>query len=185
MENWTWEREALDLFARHWQTGEPLPDALYQRMIAARRYMGGWQQMRQLSFGTVDLALHIDYARRGDASPEGAMDYARQRFLEFSPDPAFADLHILTSFTHLFSGGYAAGYYSYLWSEVLDADVFTRFQREGIFNQKTGREYIDAILSRGDSDDPERLFREFMGRDPEAAALLERNLGPAPSTAAA
>jgi oligopeptidase A len=185
MENWTWEREALDLFARHWQTGERLPDELYARMIAARRFMGGWQQMRQLSFGTVDLALHIDYARRGDASPQGAMEYARERFLEFSPDPSFADLHILTSFTHLFSGGYAAGYYSYLWSEVLDADVFTRFQREGIFNRETGRAYIDSILSRGDSDDPERLFREFMGRDPEAAALLERNLGPAPSTAAA
>ena len=185
MENWTWEREALDLFARHWQTGAPLPDDLYRRMIAARRFMGGWQQMRQLSFGTVDLALHLEYARRNDATPEGAMDYARDRFLEFSPDPAFADLHILTSFTHLFSGGYAAGYYSYLWSEVLDADVFTRFQREGIFNLETGRAYIDAILSRGDSDDPERLFREFMGRDPEATALLERNLGPAPSTSAA
>ncbi len=185
MENWTWEREALDLFARHWQTGARLPDDLYGRMIAARRYMGGWQQMRQLSFGTVDLALHLEFARRPDATPEGAMDYARDRFLEFSPDPAFADLHILTSFTHLFSGGYAAGYYSYLWSEVLDADVFTRFRREGIFNPETGRAYIDAILSRGDSDDPEWLFREFMGRDPEAAALLERNLGPAPSSAAA
>ncbi|MSR36919.1 MAG: M3 family peptidase [Gemmatimonadetes bacterium] len=185
MENWTWEREALDLFARHYRTGAPLPEALYGRMIAARRFMGGWQQMRQLSFGTVDLALHLEYARRPDASPEGAMDYTRERFLEFSPDPAFADLHILTSFTHLFGGGYAAGYYSYLWSEVLDADVFTRFRKDGILNPRTGQAYLDAILSRGDSDDPERLFREFMGRDPEASALLERNLGPAPESAAA
>jgi oligopeptidase A len=158
---------------------------LFERMVAARRYMGGWHQMRQLSFGTVDLALHVDYARRADKSPEGAMEFARERFLEFSPDPAFAALHILTSFTHLFSGGYAAGYYSYLWSEVLDADAFTRFRAEGIFNPNTGRAYLDAILSRGDSDDPERLFREFMGREPDPGALLERNLGPAPEPAAA
>lgn len=185
MENWTWEREALDLFARHYRTGAPLPEDLFQRLVAARRFMGGWQQMRQLSFGTVDLALHLEYALRDEATPDGVMDFARQRFLEFSPDPLFADLHILTSFTHLFSGGYAAGYYSYLWSEVLDADVFTRFRNEGIFNPHTGQAYIDTILSRGDSDDPERLFREFMGRDPEPDALLERNLGPAPEPAAA
>ena len=185
MENWTWDREALDLLAAHWQTGAPLPTELYTRLVAARRYMGGWQQMRQLSFGTVDLALHRDFARRADRTPEGAMDFARDRFLEFSPDRAFADLHILTSFTHLFSGGYAAGYYSYLWSEVLDADAFTRFRDEGVFNPDTGRAYLRSILSRGDSEDPELLFREFMGRDPDPAALLERNLGPAPAPAAA
>jgi oligopeptidase A len=185
MENWCWERGALDLFGAHWQTGEPLPEELFERMVAARRFMGGWQQMRQLSFGTVDLELHVDYARRTDKSASGVMEFARERFLEFSPDPAFADLHILTSFTHLFSGGYAAGYYSYLWSEVLDADAFTRFRDEGIFNPATGRAYLDTILSRGDSDDPEQLFREFMGRDPDPGALLERNLGPAPEPAAA
>jgi oligopeptidase A len=185
MENWTWERGALDLFARHHETGAPLPDDLFGRMIAARRFMGGWQQMRQLSFGTVDLALHREYALRPDRSAEGVMEFGRERFLAFSPTELFADMHILTSFTHLFSGGYAAGYYSYLWSEVLDADAFTRFRREGIFNPSTGRDYVQSILSRGDSDDPERLFREFMGRDPDPAALLERNLGPAPEPAAA
>ena len=185
MENWCWERGALDLFAAHWQTGAPVPQDLFERMVAARRYMGGWAQMRQLSFGTVDLSLHVDYAPRADKSPDGVMAFARDRFMEFSPDPAFAELHILTSFTHLFSGGYAAGYYSYLWSEVLDADAFTRFRDEGIFNPATGRAYLESILSRGDSDDPERLFREFMGRDPDPAALLERNLGPMPEPAAA
>jgi len=191
MENWTWEREALDLFARHHESGEPFPQELFERMIAARRFMGGWAQMRQLSLGTVDLALHEELAPRLRAEageePDGAVDerqgeetmeFGRARFTDFSPDPGFAELHILTSFTHLFAGGYAAGYYSYLWSEVLDADVFTRFKDEGIFNPDTGRAYVDTILSRGDSADPDDLFREFMGREPDAEALLERNLGP-------
>jgi oligopeptidase A len=201
MENWTWEREALDLFARHYEEGTPLPDELYQRMIAARRFMGGWGQMRQLSLGTVDLALHAELAPRlrAEAGPEaesegqerkpGAVDaldvaqgdevmaFARDRFRDFVPTGRFAELHALTSFAHLFSGGYAAGYYSYLWSEVLDADAFTRFKAEGIFNPETGRSYVTSILSRGDSDDPETLFRAFMGRDPDPEALLERNLG--------
>ncbi len=192
MENWTWEREALDLFARHHETGEALPADLFDRMVAARRYMGGWAQMRQLSLGTVDLALHGELAPMlsADASDDadGAADerqggevmaFGESRFRDFVPHPSFAELHSLTSFTHLFAGGYASGYYSYLWSEVLDADAFTRFKREGVFNRETGRSYVDSILSRGDSAEPEQLFREFMGRDPDPAALLERNLGPA------
>jgi oligopeptidase A len=189
MENWTWEKEALDLFASHFETGEPFPDGLFERMVAGRRFMGGWTQMRQLSLGTVDLALHAELApqlraesavdddaldeRQGDA----VMQFGEDRFAAFAPDPRFARLHILTSFTHLFAGGYAAGYYSYLWSEVLDADVFTRFRNEGIFNREVGRSYVDSILSRGDSADPDDLFLEFMGRKPNPKALLERNLG--------
>ena len=192
MENWTWEREALDLFALHHETGKALPADLFDRMVAARRYMGGWAQMRQLSLGTVDLALHGELAPMlsADASDDadGAADerqggevmaFGESRFRDFVPHPSFAELHSLTSFTHLFAGGYASGYYSYLWSEVLDADAFTRFKREGVFNRETGRSYVDSILSRGDSAEPEQLFREFMGRDPDPAALLERNLGPA------
>jgi oligopeptidase A len=209
MENWTWEREALSDFALHYETGEAIPDDLLNRMLAARRYMGGWFQMRQLSFGTLDLALHGDLAptlpsfpHSQGPDPDGeassvpsiphtetvagsvgaeAMAFAEACLLPFSPDPTFARSHILATFTHLFSGGYAAGYYSYLWSEVLDADAFSRFKEEGIFNPETGRAYLDSILSRGDSDDPEQLFREFMGRDPDPTALLERNLGPPPS----
>jgi oligopeptidase A len=192
MENWCWEREALDLFARHHQTGELFPEELFRRMVDARRFMGGWGQMRQLSFGTLDLLLHGRLApelagstdsegKNGEAQGERVMAFARDHFLGFSPSAHFADLHILTSFTHIFAGGYAAGYYSYLWSEVLDADVFTRFRKEGTFNPEVGRAYVDAILSRGDAADPEDLFREFMGRDPDPEALLERNLGPAPS----
>jgi oligopeptidase A len=191
MENWTWEREALDLFAAHHVTGERLPDEIFERMVAARRYMGGWAQMRQLSLGTVDLALHGELAprlrREAEEPPSAAVDagqgdevmgFGEERFAPFAAQPRFAELHTLTSFTHLFAGGYAAAYYSYLWSEVLDADVFTRFQREGIFNRKTGRSYVDAILSRGDSADPDQLFLEFMGRPPDPSALLRRNLGP-------
>ncbi|MGD8280869.1 MAG: M3 family metallopeptidase, partial [Gemmatimonadota bacterium] len=189
MENWTWEREALNLFANHWETGEPLPDELFERMIAARRFMGGWSQMRQLSLGTVDLALHGELAPklRQEADADGpdidetqadeVMRFAEERFGEFVPEPRFARFHQITSFNHLFAGGYAAAYYSYLWSEVLDADVFTRFQREGIFNRQTGRAYVESILSRGDSEDPDELFVEFMGRGPDPEALLTRNLG--------
>ncbi|MGD8289267.1 MAG: M3 family metallopeptidase [Gemmatimonadota bacterium] len=189
MENWTWEREALNLFANHWETGEPLPDELFERMIAARRFMGGWSQMRQLSLGTVDLALHGELAPklRQEAEADGpdidetqadeVMRFAEERFGEFVPEPRFARFHQITSFNHLFAGGYAAAYYSYLWSEVLDADVFTRFQREGIFNRQTGRAYVESILSRGDSEDPDELFVEFMGRGPDPEALLTRNLG--------
>jgi len=191
MQNWCWEREALDLFARHHETGEAFPKELFGRMVDARQYMGGWGQMRQLSYGTVDLFLHGDFAAELPVPAEGedldaaqgeeVMAATRDRLRAFSPSDRFADQHILTSFGHLFAGGYAAGYYSYLWSEVLDADVFTRFKREGIFNRDTGRSYVESILSRGDSAEPEELFREFMGRDPDPEALLERNLGASPA----
>ncbi len=187
MENWSWEEEALSLFAGHSETGEPLPSEILERMVAARRFLGGWYQMRQLSFGTLDLALHRELAptlgSKGRATPEEAetvMSFAEECLLTFSPTPSFARSHILSTFSHLFSGGYASGYYSYLWSEVLDADAFTRFKQEGVLNRETGRAYLDAILSRGDSAEPEELFREFMNRGPDPEALLERNLGPPP-----
>jgi oligopeptidase A len=188
MENWTWEEDALDLFAGHFQDGVPLPPSLLERMVAARRFLGGWYQMRQISFGTLDLALHREMAprlefegRRAEEAAEAVMCFAEERLKPFSPSPSFARNHILPTFSHLFSGGYAAGYYSYLWSEVLDADAFTRFAAEGVMNRRTGDAYLDAILSRGDSAEPEELFREFMGRDPNPQALLDRNLGPPPS----
>jgi oligopeptidase A len=194
MENWCWEREALDLISGHHESGEPLPDDLFARLIAARRFMAGWMQMRQVSFGTLDLSLHDRLAPRlreadspsaleelDERQGEEAMAFTRDELLPFSPSQRFAEGHPLTSFTHVFAGGYAAGYYSYLWSEVLDADVFTRFRAEGIFNRETGRAYVDTILSSGDAADPDVLFRQFMGRSPDPAALLERNLGPPPA----
>ncbi|HEX7023045.1 MAG TPA: M3 family metallopeptidase [Trueperaceae bacterium] len=173
MENWTWEREALDLFARHVDTGEPIPDTLFQKMQAARKFMQANAQMRQLSFGTVDLALHYLYDPQKDGD---VTTYAQSIMAPFYLRPEFAKNGFINGFSHIFAGGYSAGYYSYKWSEVLEADAFTRFREEGIFNRDTGRDYVAAILSRGDSADPSELFRQFMGRDPSLDALLERNL---------
>jgi len=172
MENWCWEREALDLFARHYQSGEPIPNELFQRMQRARTYRAANDTMRQLAFGSVDLALHIDYTPP-DGDPIG---YARQIMSAFSPAPLPEDYAFVASFSHLFGSpvGYAAGYYSYKWAEVLDADAFSRFQAEGVFNPQTGRDFLEHILSKGNSDDPAQLFRRFMGRDPNPEALLRR-----------
>lgn len=173
MENWCWEREALDLFARHHETGERIPEDLFRRLQASRTFMGGYQQMRQLSFATVDLALHRRYQPERDGD---VVVYAQRVMEPFQARPEFAHNHFITSFSHVFAGGYAAGYYSYKWAEVLDADAFTRFKREGIFNPETGRAFLENVLARGDSDDPEVLYRAFMGREPELEALLARNL---------
>ena len=175
MENWTWEEEALAHVSGHYETGEPLPNDLYERLRSARTFLGGWRQMRQLSLGHLDLRLHRDHP---DEVTEDLMSYVEPLFKEYAPSSEFARMHSATSFTHLFSGGYAAAYYSYLWSEVLDADAFGRFRLEGIFNREVGEAYLGAILTRGDSDEPEDLFREFMGRDPDLQPLLDRNLGP-------
>ena len=173
MENWVMEREALNLFARHYQTDEPIPDELFKKMRRARTFRSANGQMRQLGFGMVDLKLHREYdaARDGDV-----LTYARGILERFTPIHLPEDYGMIASFTHLFSSpvAYGAGYYSYKWAEVLDADAFTRFQQEGIFNVQTGQEFRKHILEQGDSEDPSQLYRRFMGRDPDANALLER-----------
>jgi len=173
MENWCMERDALHLFARHYKTGEAIPEELFEKMKRARTFRSANTQMRQLGFGMVDLKLHREY------DPEQGSDvlaYARDIYARFSPASLPADYGMIASFTHLFASpvAYGAGYYSYKWAEVLDADAFTRFRREGIFNTGTGLDFRRGILERGDSDDPAQLYRTFMGRDPDANALLER-----------
>lgn len=174
MENWCWERPALDLFARHYQTGAPIPEDLFQKMIRARTYRGANGQMRQLGFGFVDLRLHREYdpARDGDA-----IAYARNVLQPFSAAPFPDNYAMIAGFTHLFASpvGYGAAYYSYKWAEVLDADAFTRFRDEGIFSPEVGAAFRAHILSRGDSEDPAELYRRFMGRDPDPDALLVRS----------
>lgn len=173
MENWCWERESLDLFARHYLTGEPIPQDLFEKMVRARNFRGANTMMRQLSFGTVDLSLHREYdpTRDGDL-----IAYTRRILAPFAAVPFPADHAMIASFTHLFSSpvGYGAGYYSYKWAEVLDADAFTRFRSEGVFSGTVGRQFRDLILAKGDSEDPSDLYRSFMGRDPDVGALLER-----------
>jgi oligopeptidase A len=173
MENWCWEREALDLFACHWETGQAIPEDLFAKMKRARTFRAATGQMRQLSFGFLDLALHRTYSPEKDGD---LLAYCRRILADFAPAPLPAGYAMIAAFTHLFADpvGYAAGYYSYKWSEVLDADAFTRFRSEGIFNPQTGRAFKEAILSKGNSRDPEELFRAFMGRNPDASALLER-----------
>jgi oligopeptidase A len=172
-ENWCWERDALDLFARHQTTSEPVPDALLGPMQRARTFRAASQQMRQLGFASVDLALHVDW----DASRHGdPVAFARGALQRFGPAPLPDDHALVASFEHLFADpiGYAAGYYSYKWAEVLEADAFRRFKREGLLERAVGTAFRREVLERGDEEDPSELFRRFMGRDPDLDALLER-----------
>ena len=172
MENWCWEREALDLFARHYQTGAPIPDELFERLRRSRTYRAANAMMRQLGFARVDLDLHREWTpEKGDV-----FEFARRILQEHSPAPLPPESAMIASFNHLFSDevGYAAGYYSYKWAEVLDADAFDRFQQEGIFNPEVGRAFRREILARGDTLPPEELFRAFRGRDPSLDPLFQR-----------
>ncbi|WP_437956193.1 M3 family metallopeptidase [Sorangium sp. So ce119] len=173
MENWCWEREALDLFARHHETGAPIPDDLLQRMRAARTFRAGATTMRQLGFAEIDLTLHMDWGPgRGDV-----VELAREVLSRYSPVPLPEGYAMIAGFSHLFSSpvGYAAGYYSYKWAEVLDADAFSRFQEEGLFSRKVGDAFRSQILSLGDTQDPMDLYKSFRGREPTLDALLQRS----------
>jgi oligopeptidase A len=173
MENWCWERLSLDLFALHYQTGEPLPEELFAKMKRAKTFRAANGQMRQLGFATLDLLLHLDY----DAGRDGdVLAFSRKVMETFAPASLPDYYGMIAGFTHLFSSpvGYAAGYYSYKWAEVLDADAFTRFQAAGVFSSEVGCEFRDKILAKGDSEDPSELYRSFMGRDPDLQALLRR-----------
>jgi len=175
MENWCWEREGLDLFARHFQTGALVPEALFRKMTAARNFRSACAAMRQVSYAKMDLLMHMRPAEfAGDGDPEARVRAFVADCLVPTDPPAPT---VLKRFTHVFADpvGYAAGYYSYKWAEVLDADAFTRFRREGIFNPLVGAEFASKILSRGNSADPSQLFRDFMGRDPDLGALLARS----------
>lgn len=177
MENWCWERESLDLFARHHGTGECIPGDIFTKMIGARNFRSANAMIRQIQFGKMDLLMHThtsEFVAAGAAGLEAQVTAAvAETFIPTEP-PARP---IIYRFGHLFSDptGYAAGYYSYKWAEVLEADAFGRFKAEGIFNRQTGADFVRHVLSRGNSADPAELFRAFRGRDPDANALLKRS----------
>ena len=174
MENWCWERESLDLFARHHETNETIPEDLFQKMLRARNFMAGNTMMRQLAFAKLDLHIHRNLARQEFGSLESSLQETLKGYL---PKRKTTPRTIVLRFSHLFSSpvGYAAAYYSYKWAEVLDADAFTRFKKEGIMNKETGIDFREKILSKGNSVPPDQLYRDFMGRDPEVEPLLIRS----------
>ncbi|MCX6948752.1 MAG: M3 family metallopeptidase [Opitutae bacterium] len=173
MENWCWERVGLDLFARHFATGAPIPEGLFQQMLAAKNFRSATATMRQLAFARLDLELHTRPVAPVAGDWTALLHEALRDYLIVTEPRTPTIEH---RFNHIFSDpvGYAAGYYSYKWAEVLDADAFTRFQREGIFNRSVGAEFVSKILSRGNAVDPMELFIAFMGRLPDQQALLDR-----------
>ena len=174
MENWCWERESLDRIACHHETGETIPLELFDKLLAARNYMKASANVRQLAFGKMDLELHIHWP---DSAQEDLDSFVENVLQDYSAEYKTQAKSNVFNFSHLFSSptGYAAGYYSYKWAEVLDADAFTRFQKEGILNAETGRDFRIKILAKGNSEDPAKLYKSFMNRPPDPDALLRRD----------
>lgn len=169
-ENYLTEKEFLDGFARHYQTGEPIPAELVEKLVKSSQFGAAYACMRQLNFGFLDMAWH---SITDDVEDPAAFENAAiEKVMIF---PAVDGAMISPTFSHIFSGGYAAGYYSYKWAEVLDADAFARFQETGIFNPETARSFRENILERGGTEDPAVLYRRFRGQDPTVDALLRRD----------
>ena len=172
MENWAYEPEYLDSFAKDWRTGEPIPHDLVKKIVDAQNYLAGYYQVRQLQFGILDMAWNTL-----KTLPEEDVEAFERRVLEPSSVlPKAEGTIISTSFNHIFSGGYAAGYYSYKWAEALEADAFSLFKEKGIFSREVAGSFRENILSKGGSEDAAVLYRRFRGRDPEPEALM-RKLG--------
>ena len=172
MENWCWEQEALALISGHYQTGEPLPDTLFNKMLAAKNFQAGMMTVRQLEFSLFDFRIHKDYDPEKGARIYPILEQVRAQVAVINPPKFNRFAH---SFSHIFAGGYAAGYYSYKWAEVLSSDAFSLFEEKGIFNQETGKLFLTTILETGGSADAMALFIKFRGRKPTIDALLKHN----------
>lgn len=169
MENFCWQREALDLFAAHYESGERIPDELYRRMLAAKNFQSGMMMVRQLEFSLFDFRIHGEYDPARGARIYEILNEVRDEVAVIVP-PAWG--RFAHAFSHIFAGGYAAGYYSYKWAEVLSADAFALFEEKGVFDQATGQSFLHNVLEKGGSRDAMELFVAFRGREPQIDALL-------------
>lgn len=169
MENWCWEPEALAFISGHYQSGEPLPKAMLDKLLAAKNYQAALFILRQLEFGLFDFRMHFEYSPEKGAQILPTLAEVK-KMVAVVPSPSWG--RFPHAFSHIFAGGYAAGYYSYLWAEVLSADAYSRFEEEGIFNAETGKSFLDNIPSRGGSEEPMALFKRFRGREPQLDAML-------------
>lgn len=172
MENWCWEREALALISSHYETGETIPGELYERMQAAKNFQSAMQMVRQVEFALFDMRLHGDFDPDGRQTVQQLLEQVREK-VSVMKQPQF--VRFQNGFTHIFGGGYAAGYYSYKWSEVLSADAFSKFEENGIFDRETGEQFLHTILEQGGSEEPAVLFENFRGRAPRIDALLRHS----------
>ncbi|HSW53255.1 MAG TPA: M3 family metallopeptidase, partial [Sulfuricaulis sp.] len=172
MENWCWERAALDLIAGHHASNAKIPDELYAKMIAARNFQSGMQFVRQLEFSLFDMRLHAEYDPDGAGTVQQVLDEVRTAVAVVLA-PAFNRFQ--NGFSHIFAGGYAAGYYSYKWAEVLSADAYSKFEENGVFDRATGMQFLQNILEQGGSREPMELFVKFRGRAPKIDALLRHS----------
>lgn len=171
MENWAYEKESLDLFARHYETGEKIPQELADKLKASSQYLSGYMNVRQLTFGLLDMAWHTT-----DPSEIKDIDqFEEKHTAELQVLPRIAGTNFSCAFTHIFAGGYSAGYYSYKWAEVLDADTFELFEEKGLFNSEAAQSFKENVLSRGGTEHPMELYKKFRGREPDPDALLRRD----------
>lgn len=176
MENWILEKEALDLFAVHYETGEKIPKELTDKIRAAARFQAGYQAVRQIQFGLLDMAWHCRVLDEKElAEIQDVVAFEREAVRATAMFPYVEGTNISCSFSHIFAGGYSAGYYSYKWAEVLDADAFEYFKEKGLFNRDVARAFRDSILARGGTRHPMELYKEFRGREPDPDALLRRD----------
>ncbi|MDF1654095.1 MAG: M3 family metallopeptidase [Coxiellaceae bacterium] len=172
MENWAWQKQGLDLIAQHYKTGEPLPQDLFDKMLAAKNFHAAMGLVRQLEFALFDFRLHLEFDSNKKNQIQQVIDEVRA---QVSVTPAVDYNRFQHGFSHIFAGGYAAGYYSYLWAEVMAADAFSLFEQNGIFHTDTATHFKQCILETGGSEEPLELFTRFRGREPQVDALLKQN----------
>ena len=172
LENWCWQPEALAFISGHYQTNEPLPQDMLDKMLAAKNFQSAMQMLRQLEFSLFDFKMHAQYSPEKGDEIQQVLNQVREDYAIIKAPEFNRFQH---SFGHIFGGGYAAGYYSYKWAEVLSADAFSRFEEEGIFNQKVGHDFLTNVLEMGGSKEPSELFKAFRGREPQIDALLRHS----------